>query len=45
MAIAQKVVVFTGSTMILGCAKQVIHDFREILAGLLGLCLHERGVG
>ena len=31
MAIAQKVVVFTGSTMILGGAKQVIHDFREYL--------------
>jgi len=31
MAIAQKVVVFTGSTRILGGAKQVIHDFREYL--------------
>ena len=31
MGIAQKVVVFTGSTMILGGAKQVIHDFREYL--------------
>jgi len=31
MAIAQKVVVFAGSTMILGGAKQVMHDFREYL--------------
>ena len=31
MGIAQKVVVFTGSTTILGGAKQVMHDFREYL--------------
>ena len=45
MAIAQKVVVFTGSTTILGGAKQVMHYLPRILAGLLGLRLHERGVG
>jgi len=31
MAIAQKVVAFTGGTMIFGGAKQVMHDFREYL--------------
>ena len=31
MGIAQKVVVITGSTTILGGAKQVMHDFREYL--------------
>jgi len=31
MAIPQKVVVITGSTMILGRAKQVMNDFREYL--------------
>jgi hypothetical protein len=45
MGITQKVVVFTGSTMILGSAKQVIHDFREYLRAYWAYVFTSVGLG